>query len=63
MLQQEIINLLKKVSKQLEGISLTQDIIKTEIFVLHKELLEFQEYTLRKLASKAQARAETRTVN
>lgn len=45
MLENEIIKLLRKISRQLEEISRSQERIKGEIRLLHNELLSFQEQT------------------
>lgn len=45
MLENEIIKLLRKISRQLEEISRSQERIKGEIRLLHDELLSFQEQT------------------
>ena len=45
MMENEILKLLRKISRQLEDISRSQDRIKGEIRLLHNELMSFQEQT------------------
>ena len=47
MLALEIIRLLKKISKQLEEVSLRQEMVHEEIVALRVELKEFEDYTQR----------------
>lgn len=52
MLEQEIIKLLKKISAQLDGVAKTQESIRKEIRLLHEELADFEEYTLKSLEAR-----------